>query len=149
MPRASLIERLSTKIQVADDGCLEWTGYLRSGYGIFRGVGGKNQTAHRVVWELFVGPIPEGMDLDHLCRNRACCNPDHLEPVTRLENLRRGLNGVLKTHCVNGHEYTPENTILRKPVPGSRHRPNGSRECRTCVLAGQKVYRDRHPKGGE
>jgi HNH endonuclease len=148
VPLSTVIDRLSTKIIVADDGCLEWSGSLRTGYGKFRGKDGGTTSAHRVVWETFVGPIPEGMDLDHLCRNRKCVNPDHLEPVTRRENLRRGSNGVLKTHCKNGHEYTEENTIWRKADPGNRHRPNGSRGCRTCINIGHKVYRDRKRSEG-
>ena len=143
MPSPTLIERLSNKIQVADGGCLEWTGALRMGYGKFRGVAGRTTTAHRVVWETFVGPIPEGLELDHLCRNRKCVNPDHLEPVTRRENLRRGSNGVLKTHCPHGHEYTDENTIHRK-ADGTRHRPNGARECRICKNARDTEYRRCH-----
>jgi len=75
-------------------------------------------TAHRYFYEEFVGPVPEGMQLDHLCRNRGCCNPDHLEPVTGKENRRRGegRGGVLapeQTHCVQGHELTPDNRAVR------------------------------------
>jgi hypothetical protein len=72
-----------------------------------------------------VGPIPAGLDLDHLCLNRRCCNPEHVEPVTRSENVRRELArrwATLPTHCKNGHEWTPENTV---------HLPK-QRRCKAC-----------------
>lgn len=93
----------------------------RSGYGQTWD-GQKVLLAHRVAYELAVGPIPEGLHIDHLCRNRACVNPKHLEPVTCLENVRRG--AAVKTHCPHGHEYTPEN---------SYHHPAGGRICRICI----------------
>ena len=71
-------------------GCWEWQGALNDGYGIV-GRDGTTRRVHRVVYEALVGPIPNGMDLDHLCRNRRCCNVLHLEPVTRRENLARGI----------------------------------------------------------
>lgn len=81
---------------------------------------------HRVVYELLVGPIPEGLQLDHLCRQPACCAPYHLEPVTPLVNTRRGTDhNASKTHCPNRHEFTPENTYM---TPGAKPR----RVCRTC-----------------
>jgi len=88
---------------------------------------GKNKVAHRISYELLKGDIPEGLDLDHLCRNRGCVNPDHLEPVTRKENLLRGntipAKHARKTHCPQGHEYTKGNTFISK---------SGSRHCRKC-----------------
>lgn len=83
----------------------------------------KKLLAHRWSYEFHVGPIPEGLDLDHLCRNRGCVNPDHLEPVTREENIRRAFATV--THCPSGHPYSDENTYVR---PGTVHR-----KCRACA----------------
>ncbi len=114
------------------DECWEWTASVKpNGYGQFSVVrDGKwlKSYAHRYSYELIVGPIPEGLQLDHLCRNKACVNPNHLEPVTNRENQIRG-NGVgglnfRKTHCKHGHEFTPENTYIR---------PAGTRECRACM----------------
>ena len=100
-------------------GCWLWTGYAhRSGYG-FIGMGSKTDgtrrphPAHRVAYEALVGPVRDGLHMDHLCRQRCCVNPAHLEPVTSAENTRRGFAGIhnaRKTHCPHGHEYTTENT---------------------------------------
>jgi hypothetical protein len=114
--------------------CWTWTGATSDGgYGVVRW-GGKIGRVHRLVYEAMVGPITAGLDLDHLCRNRACYNPAHLEPVTRGENIRRGLAPAIgqatskrraeqRTHCPHGHPYDDENTNLR---------PGRGRECRTC-----------------
>ena len=96
------------------EGCWRWPGAKNStGYGMVR-VGKKVVYAHRYAYELEIGPIPEGLTIDHLCRVRLCVNPAHLEPVTQSENVLRGqappaLNAV-KTHCKRGHEFTEENT---------------------------------------
>ena len=88
MERALLI-RLTSKFLIGDD-CWEWTAHRNSyGYGIIS-INYKNRQAHRIMYEEFIGPIPEELQLDHLCRNRACVRPDHLEPVTCGENLNRG-----------------------------------------------------------
>lgn len=108
-----------------DGDCIIWTAYRNEhGYGKFRW-NGKSQRAHRVAYEAEVGPIPDGLVLDHLCRTPSCVNPQHLEPVTVQENFRRGLRiHALKTHCPRGHEYTEANTY--------RGRGSAKRECRAC-----------------
>lgn len=88
--------------------CWLWTGGTTEGYGNVRW-DGRSQRVHRVVYELLVGPIPEGSEIDHLCRIRSCCNPDHLDPVPRVVNNARGQspsarNGR-KSHCPKGHDY--------------------------------------------
>jgi hypothetical protein len=91
-------ERLLSKVEVADSGCWEWTAAKDpTGYGRFS-VARSMDYAHRAAYKLLVGPIPAGLDLDHLCRNRGCVNPDHLEPVTRRENLLRSEETLTKAH---------------------------------------------------
>ena len=128
---------IADRIDATGD-CWLWCGSLKgNGYGEVS-VDGVRSGVHRVVYEALVGPIPEGLQIDHLCRVRHCVNPDHLEPVTPGENIRRGQTGAherRKTHCPQGHAYSPENTYRR--VDGHRH-------CRTCVLKQQReAYRVR------
>lgn len=116
-------------------GCWIWQGAKtqRGDYGVIqlgRGVGTKR--THIVVYEAYVGPVPDGLTLDHRCPNNACCNPAHLEPVTRAENTRRqwaagranaGARNAEKTHCPRGHAYDAENTKMA----------GGRRQCRACA----------------
>lgn len=126
------LERLLAKTVVDEaTGCILFTGAAGShGYGNFA-KDGHTVRAPRAMYEAFFGPIPEGLTIDHVyargCRHKNCVNPAHLEAVTILENIRRGSKAT-KTHCVNEHEFTPENTVIR---------PNGTRRCKTCQYARQ------------
>ena len=116
---------------IVSEGTDDGKGYKRISY---RGI---KQYAHRVAYEKRYGPIPRGLVIDHLCRNPACCNPDHLEAVTNQENLRRGAQGA-KTYCKNGHKYTPANTGWHNPS-----KRNGRRFCKACRNLRQAAYRER------
>jgi hypothetical protein len=130
--RPSLEQRFWSKVdRRGDDECWPWTAGRLPGsdYGQFWvASAGQNVGAHRVAYELLVGPIPEGAYLDHLCRNHPCVNPAHLEPVTCQENLLRGEThaaaNASKTHCPEGHPYDETNT----------YHMGGRRICRTCSL---------------
>ncbi len=126
------IDRLMKKSTTNEQECLlihtslDEDGYYIASYR------GKTVKGYRKAFEIKKGKIPEGMVLDHLCRNRNCWNPDHLEVVTAIENIRRGINANRnKTYCPHGHQYTPENTQYEK---------KGSRHCKTCQkLTNQKL----------
>lgn len=127
-------DRFWSKVEVAGpDDCWLWqastgsNGYAQAAYD------GTMRPAHRVAWEMFQGPIPEGLHIDHLCRVRSCVNPAHLEPVTPGENVRRGFHPT-KTHCKRGHLLEGDNLYLR---------PTGQRLCRACDAYRARKYRAR------
>jgi hypothetical protein len=133
--------RFWRKVDTSGD-CWIWTATLiPRGYGRFW-LDGKQRLAHRVAYEWLIGSIPETLEIDHLCRVRACVNPDHLEPVTADENQRRARphrkankSPRSATTCVNGHEYTPDNIKIEPET--------GWRKCRTYLRAKAKRKRER------
>lgn len=135
--RKSLEERFWEKVTKTAT-CWVWGGKQREGYGRFTvGGNGRDKQAHRVAFELLVGQIPEGLTLDHLCRNRLCVNPKHLEPVTNKENILRGTgpsaHNSRKTTCPQGHQY---DYAVAKGTHGT------SRRCRTCDKRTAQRLRD-------
>lgn len=131
----NLLRRLRFMPPTAErTGCIEFTGTPSADYGKLD-KGGVIVGAHVASWELARGPVPEGLELDHLCRNTRCVNPGHLEPVTHAENMRRGENANgAKTHCAQGHPYDEANTRLLA---------RGGRACRACSAEASR----RHRKG--
>jgi hypothetical protein len=122
-------------------GCWEWIGPRfedRPGLGAYGCFTAEyfSYKAHRVMWSLLHGQIPSGLTVDHLCRNRSCVNPGHLEVVTLRENILRGESptalNARKTHCSKGHAFTPENTLKRG---------HGYRSCRACRAANRQAWR--------
>jgi len=127
-------ERFWAKVQGGDvDTCWIWSASLkvRTGYGAFR-IGERIHSTHKLAYEWMVGPVPEGLELDHLCRHRACVNPWHLEPVTPLVNSRRGARcRATTTECANGHSWAKETTVFY----------GGYRKCLTCSRDRSRTWR--------
>lgn len=138
---AAAIERFWSKVEKTEE-CWEWkAGKDWDGYGNFFVSHTRCIKAHRFAYEILVGSIPEGLTLDHLCRNRGCVNPKHLEPVTHKENILRGeghaAHNARKTHCPNGH-----------PLEGNNLRNSqlkvGKRTCKTCAYERNELYQKKH-----
>lgn len=126
------LERFTEKRIIDESGCWFWTGTInRKGYGMFWPTA-NGTPAHRWSYEHYVGPIPEGLQLDHLCRVRRCVNPAHLEPVTAKENqVRSPFDPAARTHCRQGHAFDEENTY--RP-------PDGRRVCRACASQARAAH---------
>lgn len=133
-------ERFWEKVdkQSGADDCWLWLGHIsKNGYGQIT-FNNKTYKAHRFSYQISVGEIPNGLQLDHLCRTRNCVNPAHLEPVEQAENIRRGISptsiNAQKTHCHKGHEFTEENTYIKQ----------GYRQCRKCKAEEAAIYYKNH-----
>ena len=133
------LDRFLKKIAITDS-CWLWTAYCFKGYGRFK-LDGKSRSAYRISYELFIGEIPEGLEIDHLCRNHSCVNPSHLEAVSHKENILRGkLCHINKGHnrykqsCPFGHFYSKSNTYIT---------PKGYRHCIECRKKRDKLRRKR------
>lgn len=138
--KTTLKTRLFEKVFIDfETGCWVWTASSWKGYGRIN-IGGRPKEAHAAMFEVYGGVVPNGLTLDHLCRNTVCVKPEHLEPCTRAENTLRqlaaiGHHNALKTHCVNGHEFTADN-IKRGSKPDHR-------VCRTCANQRNREHRAR------
>lgn len=137
--------RFDAKINDGDDGCRIWlAGRRANGYGVFWWRE-QQWLAHRLAWTLANGPIPDGLQLDHLCRVRYCVNPDHLEPVTNQVNILRGespqAHNARRTHCLRGHELCEGNL-----VPASLNQ--GMRACLVCSRQRAALIRQAHQSLG-
>jgi len=144
-PCEDAIERFKKKVKISEtlffegSPCWEWKGCIHpvTGYGQFRFDGRRGSmlsNPHRYAYMYYIGDIPDGYEIDHLCRTRHCCNPSHLEAVTLQENRRR--RNETQTHCKNGHEFTPGNTS---------HKKTGGRVCKACRREVAKAFRRRNP----
>ena len=139
----SPLTRLLSRLRVTPSGCwmINDLPLDSSRYSQINDGSGRHVPAHRWTYEHFVGSIPDGLQIDHLCRVRTCVNPDHLEPVTCQENIRRGIQPttardfqLAKTHCSRGHAYDGANTYVT---------PKGKRDCRTCRNDADRRWRTR------
>ena len=144
---SSTDERFWSKVDASGD-CWLWSaGRVKAGYGCYSVWLGEGKVvahyAHRYAYRNLVGEVPNGLDLDHLCRNRLCVNPDHLEPVSRRENLRRsGATHVGTKHCPKGHPYDEANTYVFV-----RKGQGPCRRCRECFRLYMAAYDARRRKG--
>ena len=128
MPFHTIAEQRLARYAKQEGDCIVWTRCcIPSGYGSIT-INYKRRSTHVVAWEIRYGPIPRGLQVDHLCRNRKCINTNHMELVTLKENVLRGVGitavNARKTHCAHGHEFSFMNTSV------DRH---GYRHCRTCM----------------
>lgn len=137
MENAKLISEMMALVKIDQkSNCWKWKGFIeKNGYGKLS-VKGKRQWAHIYFYNIFVGDVPDGLELDHVCRNHGCVNPAHLEPVTHKENMRRSPVAVwvvrrAKTHCPHGHPYSGDNLITW----------GGFRYCRTCQNKYKNAYK--------
>ena len=132
-PQAAALARLLDRC-VQDGDCWTWTGCTDQGYGRI-GAFSRYWWTHRLSYILLVGEIPDGLEIDHLCRNRACVNPEHLDPVPREVNIARGnafqMVNARKTECLRGHAFTPENTEVNR---------KGQRSCKACRAIRRRTY---------
>lgn len=128
------IERIMERFVVKTDSCWLWLGKKDFGYGRV-GFNGSHVRAHKLIYEGLKGPVPTGLVLDHLCRNRGCVNPDHLEPISNRENVLRGVGlsaeNAKKTHCKHGHAFEGANLLI----------VGAQRQCRTCRLARSREWK--------
>lgn len=133
---APIVRRIVARVEIAPGDCWEWRGSRNSrGYGLIS-IDGKVQLTHRVMVAAVRGPIPDGLQVDHLCRVKACCNPGHLDVVTPRVNVNRAGHGS-ETCCIRGHALTGHNLVLKKR---GKTRP-AVRNCRECANAWQRAYR--------
>lgn len=137
--RGTPIERILSAIQIDEHGCWLWPGALTSsGYGVLTVRAGGTSRVHLRIWQHYNGPVPAGSELDHICRVRRCCNPDHLEPVTRSANQLRGRNGERSLVCKYGHWLLGDNVLIRQ------RDTKIERICRTCAKDRMARFIDRH-----
>jgi hypothetical protein len=137
-------ERFSSKISISKTGCWMWTAFINpNGYGYFT-VKRKGINSHRFAYTALRGCIPSGLEIDHTCRNRGCCNPAHMELVTHRENIRRSSGPIAenasKTHCLRGHAFTKENTRIHS---------DGGRSCKICAKINRTLLKQNREVTGK